>query len=162
MPGRKPKDKNRVDVDYILSWALYHSKVPVKEIAKERDLTDKAIYYQIKQVDNALDQKLDKDKLIKLVWLCYPAALDSLIYNLRVKKDASVTNNFVNKTFFADVKENESNSTTNIFNLGSGLDRGLRQADTELIQAIAERLRNGDREKGTPPVVSRIEGSSEH
>lgn len=162
MPGRKPNDKNRVEIDYIVSWALYHSKVPVKKIAEERDQTTASIYWQIKQVDKALEEKIDIQKLKDLALLCYPVALESLIYNLRIKKDASVTNNYLNKTIFADVKESESTNTTNIFNLGAGLGSEVRGVETGKLQAIVEVLRDGDRKTGAPPVVSRVEGSPDN
>lgn len=56
----------------------------------------------------------------------------------------------------------ESNSTTNIFNLGAGLSSEVRGIETGKLRAIVEVLRNGDRKTGDPPVVSRIEGSSDN
>lgn len=150
MQGRKPNDKNRVAIDYIVSWALYHSKVPVKKIAEERDQTSASIYWQIKQVDRALEEKLDMEKLKDLALLCYPVALESLIYNLRVKKDASVTNNYLNKTIFADVKESETNVNTNVFNLGSGFSRELRQVDTDSLRGLIGELQRRITEKRIP------------
>ena len=120
MTGQKSKDQNQVDIDYIVSWALYHSKVPVKKIAQERDVTTASIYWQIKQVDQALENRLDIEKLKAITLLCYPLALESLAYNLGVKKDASVTNNFLNKTVWADISENISTRTNIIIIRSNG------------------------------------------
>jgi len=162
MAGRKTKDKTRVDVDYIVSWALYHSKIPVKKIAQEREQTPASIYWQIKQVDRALEEKLDMDKLKDLALLCYPAALDSLIYNLQVKRDASVTNNYLNKTIFADVKDSEANINTNIFSLGAGLNQQLRQLDIDSLRGLIDELQRRIAKKRESSLVSRIKGSSDN
>jgi len=162
MPGRKPKDKTQVDIDYIVSWALYHSKMPVKKIAQERGQTKASIYWQIKQVDTALEEKLDMGKLKDLALLCYPAALESLIYNLQTKKDASVTNNYLNKTIFADVKDSEQKSETNIFNLTGEHQRPFDESDLPRLKAVMEFLQDGGRKDRTSPVGSRIKGSQKH
>lgn len=147
MIGRKPKDQNQVDIDYIVSWALYHSKVPVKKIAQERDVTTASIYWQIKQVDKALEQKIDKEKLIDLTLLVFPVALESLIYNLQVKKDPSVTNNYFNKTVWADVKESESTNITNIFNLNDLLGSPNNDDIERRAKIIAERASGASKKR---------------
>ena len=160
MPKRNCTDEEAIKIDFVVAWAMFKSKMGVSNIAKRFGVCLATVYNWVKKVDDVVKDKIDMEELKAAALLCYPLALDSLAYNLRDKKDPSVTNNFLNKTIWGDVKDSESHSQTNVFNLGAGFDQSIGQADTELLKEIRDRLRNGNREAGTPAVVSRIKGSS--
>lgn len=165
MPGRKPKSKDRVDVEYIVSWALYHSKIPVKKIAEDRGQTTASIYWQIKQIDNAIDTQIDKQKIRDACLLCNPLAVESLIHNLR-EKDVSMTQFFLKNILgFADKIQGEgfeSANVTNVYNLGAGTNPSLRRLDPRRVKAVAERLQQRIDEAEKSPVVLRDEVSPDH
>ena len=159
MPKLKYTEEDSVKIDYILAWAAWKMKESPSNIAKKYGKSRATIYNWIDKVEKKISQALDQETLVKAAQLVFPAALDSLYYNLAVKKDASVTNNYWNKTAWKDIKESESRSETNIYNLGAGANPSLRQLDHGRIKSVAERLRQRIGEAEKSPVVLRDEVS---
>jgi len=159
MGKRKLTEENAAEIDKVVAWALWKSKTKVSNIAQQFSICEATVYNWVNRVEKLVAEKIDMEKLHNAVLLCFPAALQSLAHNLSVEKDASVTNNFLNKTVFRDIKESESRSETNIYNLGAGANPSLRQLDHGRIKAVAERLRQRIGEAEKSPVVLRDEVS---
>lgn len=154
------KCKNGLVPNAVLAWILNKCEVPISEICKKVRRKKTAVYDWIEAVDKAVGEPIKPEDLRAAFYLLMiPFLTKSLLYNLKEKKEYT-TNNLANKLLFGDIKESESHSQTNVFNLGSGFDQSIGQADTELLKEIRDRLRNGDRKAGTSSVVSRIKGSS--
>lgn len=132
-----------VKVDYIIAWAMWKTKAGVSNIASKFGKCPATIYNWVNRVEKLVAERLDMEKLKNATILCFPSALESLVYNLEVKKDPSVTNNFLNKSVFADVKETEVNVETNVYNLNDllgGISNGDLKHRAEKLAGRTDRI----------------------
>lgn len=155
------KCKNGLAPNAVLAWILNKCGVPISDICKKVKRKKTAVYEYIEAVEEAVGEPIKPEDLRSAFYLLMiPLITQSLVYNLKKKKEHT-TNNLANKLLFGDIKDSESLSQTNVFNLGPGFDQDIGQADTELLKEIRDRLRDGNRKAGAPPVVSRLESSSD-
>lgn len=154
------KCKNGLAPNAVLAWILNKCEVPISEICKKVRRKKTAVYDWIEAVDKAVGEPIKPEDLRAAFYLLMiPFLTRSLLYNLKKNKEYT-TNNLANKLLFGDVKDSESHSQTNVFNLGPGFDESIGQADAEVLKQIRDYLRNRNRKAGAPPVVSRLTDSS--
>jgi hypothetical protein len=151
-----------VKIDHIVAWAMWRSKAGVDNIANKFDICRATVHNWVNRVEALVSERIDLDKLKTATLLCFPSALESLSYNLEVKKDPSVTNNFLNKTVFSDIKESEINVNTNAVAVGGELSKELRQFDIAELRNFREELRSRIAEKRKSSLVLCDQVSQDH
>ena len=160
---KKGSDPKGIDPRYVTAYAWHRSGVRISDICKKFRRGKSQIYAWIDQVKVLVEKPLEMEELRNATMGLYPLAVDSLVHNLKKKKEVT-TNNFLNKTVFAGVGDDSGGSPrtiTNIFQLGAGLAPLLRGIDDSTVEACIARLEARLREETQPPVVSRIKGSSD-
>ncbi|MFZ5559817.1 MAG: hypothetical protein ACOZAL_03420 [Patescibacteria group bacterium] len=80
--GKRIKTK-KFTVQQIAAWAEHKAGLPVKLITKQRGKGKSTIYRAIKEIDEAILEKIDIEKLRKGLALLFPEGFNSLQKNLK-------------------------------------------------------------------------------
>lgn len=159
MPKKQSKEEDAIRIDYIVAWARWKTGENVSKIAISYGKKKSAAYLWFKKVEDLIENRLDPEKLRAAVMLLFPAALESLQYNLVVKKDASVTNNFLNKVILGEnlgPKQDDAKTINiQIIQLAAELQRLASTADLARLQDVIKLLGGNGDEAGPSPVLLR-------
>lgn len=149
----------------------YRDELNDEEIAKECGISRSTVYRwdEVPEIDVEMDRlaKADVKKAQRILERGSAKAAQTLLDLVSDKNWHKLFNQETSRKAAGDILQGAAivgsksidQGNVNVFNFG-GLGKMFEGIDTGAIRRLLDDLRNGDRKKGTPPVASRVAGTS--